>query len=201
MYSKTIIVGRFTDNPKFSSAGSVAVANFSVAVNNTKDNTEFYRVAAFGKLSEIVQSYMSDAKGSLVVIEGKLKSSTYKDNSGVDKTSWQLVADTIQMLGKTVHADSSAQQNAPQQQQQYAAPNQQQYTNPGMGNQQFQQQAPQQQQQQYNAPQNQQASQQQQQAGFTPNAAPWTPQQQQNNAGPFTPNGQAMNIADDDLPF
>lgn len=200
MYSKTIIVGRFTDNPKFSSAGSVAVANFSVAVNNTKDNTEFYRVAAFGKLSEIVQSYMSDAKGSLVVIEGKLKSSTYKDNQGVDKTSWQLVADTIQMLGKTVHADNSAQQNAPQQQQQqYAAPNQQQYANPGMGNQQFQQQGPQQ--QQYNAPQNQQAPQQQQQAGFTPNAAPWTPQQQQNNAGPFTPNGQAMNIADDDLPF
>lgn len=200
MYSKTIIVGRFTDNPKFSSAGSVAVANFSVAVNNTKDNTEFYRVAAFGKLSEIVQSYMSDAKGSLVVIEGKLKSSTYKDNQGVDKTSWQLVADTIQMLGKTVHADNSAQQNAPQQQQQqYAAPNQQQYANPGMGNQQFQQQGSQQ--QQYNAPQNQQAPQQQQQAGFTPNAAPWTPQQQQNNAGPFTPNGQAMNIADDDLPF
>ena len=200
MYSKTIIVGRFTDNPKFSSAGSVAVANFSVAVNNTKDNTEFYRVAAFGKLSEIVQSYMSDAKGSLVVIEGKLKSSTYKDNQGVDKTSWQLVADTIQMLGKTVHADNGAQQNAPQQQQQqYAAPNQQQYANPGMGNQQFQQQGSQQ--QQYNAPQNQQAPQQQQQAGFTPNAAPWTPQQQQNNAGPFTPNGQAMNIADDDLPF
>lgn len=200
MYSKTIIVGRFTDNPKFSSAGSVAVANFSVAVNNTKDNTEFYRVAAFGKLSEIVQSYMSDAKGSLVVIEGKLKSSTYKDNQGVDKTSWQLVADTIQMLGKTVHADNSAQQNAPQQQQQqYAAPNQQQYANPGIGNQQFQQQGSQQ--QQYNAPQNQQAPQQQQQAGFTPNAAPWTPQQQQNNAGPFTPNGQAMNIADDDLPF
>ena len=200
MYSKTIIVGRFTDNPKFSSAGSVAVANFSVAVNNTKDNTEFYRVAAFGKLSEIVQSYMSDAKGSLVVIEGKLKSSTYKDNQGVDKTSWQLVADTIQMLGKTVHADNSAQQNAPQQQQQqYAAPNQQQYANPGIGNQQFQQQGSQQ--QQYNASQNQQAPQQQQQAGFTPNAAPWTPQQQQNNAGPFTPNGQAMNIADDDLPF
>lgn len=200
MYSKTIIVGRFTDNPKFSSAGSVAVANFSVAVNNTKDNTEFYRVAAFGKLSEIVQSYMSDAKGSLVVIEGKLKSSTYKDNQGVEKTSWQLVADTIQMLGKTVHADNSAQQNAPQQQQQqYAAPNQQQYANTGMGNQQFQQQGPQQ--QQYNAPQNQQAPQQQQQAGFTPNAAPWTPQQQQNNAGPFTPNGQAMDIADDDLPF
>jgi single-strand DNA-binding protein len=81
-----------------------AVANFSVAVTESwkskdgekKESTTWYRVNAFGKLAEICAQYLK--KGSGVLVAGKMQSRKY-EKDGVERESWELRADTMQMLG------------------------------------------------------------------------------------------------------
>ena len=82
-----------------------AVSNFSVAVSETwkdkngesKEQTTWYRVNAFGKLAEICGQYLK--KGSHVLIVGKMQERKW-EKDGTERTSWELRADTMRMLGK-----------------------------------------------------------------------------------------------------
>ena len=81
------------------------VANFPVAVTESwkdrnsgekKEATTWYRVSAFGKLAEICDLYLK--KGSSVMIVGKMNQREW-EKEGVKQYSWELRADTMQMLG------------------------------------------------------------------------------------------------------
>lgn len=69
------------------------VANFSVATSekwNSKDGekqerTEWHQVDAFGKLAEIVQSYVS--KGSKIFVQGQLVYNEWNDKDGNKRTT------------------------------------------------------------------------------------------------------------------
>lgn len=81
-----------------------AVANFSVAVTDTwkdqagnkQEKTTWYRVNAFRKLAEICGQYLK--KGSSVLIAGKMQCREW-EKDGVKHYSWELRAETMQMLG------------------------------------------------------------------------------------------------------
>lgn len=114
-----------------------AVANISLATSETwkdkqtgekKEKTEWHRVAIFGKLAEIAGEYLR--KGSKIYIEGKLQTRKWKDQSGADRNTTEIVLDgfssVMQMLdppsgqGQQQNSQqqaSSQQQRAPQQQQ------------------------------------------------------------------------------------
>ena len=105
--NKAIIVGNVGKDPevRYMPSGD-AVANLSVATTDrykdkqtggVKENTEWHRVAFFGKLAEIVGQYIK--KGSQVYIEGRLRTRKWTDASGVEKYSTEIVAETMQMLG------------------------------------------------------------------------------------------------------
>lgn len=83
-----------------------AIANISLACSykvkdkNTgeqKEQTEWVRVAFFGKLAEIVGQYLK--KGSSVYVEGRLQTRKYTDKDGVEKYATDIIADSMQMLG------------------------------------------------------------------------------------------------------
>jgi len=83
-----------------------AVTNLSVAVTESwkdkasgdkKENTQWFRVNAFGKLAEIIGKYVN--KGDPVMITGKMQSRKYTGKDGVEKESWELRANELQMLG------------------------------------------------------------------------------------------------------
>lgn len=104
-YSKTIIVGNLGRDPetRYLPNGD-PVCNFSVAVTESwkdrnsgekKESTTWYRVNTFGKLAEICGKYL--AKGSSVLVEGKMQSRKY-EKDGVERESWELRADSMQML-------------------------------------------------------------------------------------------------------
>ncbi len=89
--------GRFTPTGK-------QVVNFSLAVSNrwksggeTKEYTEWVNIEAWGRLGEICQEYLK--KGSLVYIEGRLKTDRY-ETEGETKYFTKVVATTMQMLDK-----------------------------------------------------------------------------------------------------
>ena len=98
--NKAIIVGNLGDDPKVSHMpdGSV-VANFSVATSdswqdkntgNREERTEWHRIVAFRRLGDIVAQYLK--KGSKVYVEGRLRTRSWKDNSGVDRYTTEIVA-------------------------------------------------------------------------------------------------------------
>lgn len=103
--NKVIIVGNLTRDPevKYSQSG-MAICKLGVAVNERikdgdewKEAVEYFRVTLFGKQAENAGQYLQ--KGRSVYVEGRLKSDKYKDKDGVEKTSVEVIANTIQFLG------------------------------------------------------------------------------------------------------
>ncbi|HEV2491048.1 MAG TPA: single-stranded DNA-binding protein [Candidatus Acidoferrales bacterium] len=111
--NKAILVGRLGRDPETRYTGSgQAVANFTLATDSTyKDRagerqkrTEWHRIVAWGKLAEICQQYLK--KGSQVYIEGRLQTREWEDKSGQKRTTTEIVASDMRMLGS--RADSAA---------------------------------------------------------------------------------------------
>lgn len=76
---------------------SVAVAN-NVGFGD-KQQTLWIRVALFGKRAEgQLQNYLK--KGQQVFVSGELTQSEYKANDGTTKSSLELVANIIDLIGK-----------------------------------------------------------------------------------------------------
>jgi len=99
------LIGRLGKDPesKFTSTGK-KVAHFSVAVSQrwktggeSKEYTEWVNVEAWGRLGEVCQEYLK--KGSLVYLEGRLKTEKYEDK-GETKYFTKVVALTLQFLDK-----------------------------------------------------------------------------------------------------
>ena len=100
------LIGNLGKDPesKFTPTGK-KVAHFSVAVSNrwkskeseTKEYTEWVNVEAWGRLGEICQQYLK--KGSLVYVEGRLKTDKYEDK-GETKYYTKVVALALQFLDK-----------------------------------------------------------------------------------------------------
>ena len=100
------LIGRLGKDPesKFTPTGK-KVAHFSVAVSQrwktggeTKEYTEWVNIEAWGRLGEVCQEYLK--KGSLVFLEGRLKTEKYEDKEGSTKYFTKVVALTLQFLDK-----------------------------------------------------------------------------------------------------
>jgi single-strand DNA-binding protein len=100
------LIGRLGKDPegKFTPTGK-KVTHFSVAISNrwkskegeAKEYTEWVNVEAWGRLGEVCQEYLK--KGSLVFIEGRLKTDKYEDK-GENRYYTKVVALAMQMLDR-----------------------------------------------------------------------------------------------------
>ncbi|MDP8299938.1 MAG: single-stranded DNA-binding protein [Candidatus Tantalella remota] len=104
--NKVFLMGNLTRDPELRYVPSgTAVATFSVAVNRTykdkagekKDEATFVRVEAWGKTAEICGEYLK--KGSAVLVEGRLKSSSWEGQDGQKRSSLDVVAVSVQFVG------------------------------------------------------------------------------------------------------
>ena len=111
--NKVILVGRLGRDPETRfTGGGQAVANFTLATDSTyKDRsgerqkkTEWHRIVVWSKLAEICQQYLK--KGSLIYIEGRLQTREWEDKSGQKRTTTEIVASEMRMLGS--RSDSAA---------------------------------------------------------------------------------------------
>ncbi len=104
--NKVQLIGRLGRDPetRFTPTGK-KVTTFSLAVSErwkkegeVKEYTEWFNVEAWGRLGEICQEYLH--KGSLVYIEGRLKTDRYEDKSGETRFFTKVVALRMQMLDR-----------------------------------------------------------------------------------------------------
>jgi single-strand DNA-binding protein len=116
--NKVILIGNLGSDPqvRYTPQGT-AVANFSVATTEKFTNkngeresrTEWHRVVAWSKLAEICSQYLK--KGKQVYIEGRIQTRQWDDKDGNKRSSTEIVATNMVMLGRAGDGggDSGAQ--------------------------------------------------------------------------------------------
>jgi len=113
--NKAIIIGNLGKDPevRYSASGD-AIANFSLATSESwkdkntgekKEQTEWHRCVAYGKLGEIVGQYLR--KGSTAYIEGSIHTRKWQDKDGQDRYSTEIKLSSLQMLGSKQEGQQS----------------------------------------------------------------------------------------------
>jgi single-strand DNA-binding protein len=116
--NKVVLIGRLGGDPdvRYMPNGN-AVANFTLATNDGyKDRqsgqfveqTEWHRIAVFGRLAEIVAQYLK--KGGLVYIEGRIRTRKWQDQNGQDRYTTEILVNELQLLGGSGAAAAAATQ-------------------------------------------------------------------------------------------
>lgn len=105
--NKTQLIGNLGADPEIKSlADGTAVCNLSIATtekwrdkysNESREHTEWHKVVLYRRLAEIAGQYLS--KGSLIYIEGKLRTRRWQDSNGIERYTTEIEASEMQMLG------------------------------------------------------------------------------------------------------
>lgn len=103
--NKVQLLGRLGQDVdiKYSQSSGSAIANFSLATSESykKDDkwleqTEWHKIIVFGSKAENCSKFLK--KGSLVFLEGRLQTRTYKDKNGNEKHVTEIIANEIKFL-------------------------------------------------------------------------------------------------------
>ncbi len=105
MLNSVILIGRLVQDPelRYTPAGGVAVANFTLAVDrpflNQKGEKEadFIRIVTWRKLAESCARNLT--KGRQVAVEGRLQIRSYDDREGIRRVAAEVVARSVHFLG------------------------------------------------------------------------------------------------------
>ena len=193
MINKVILIGNVGQDPEVRYTGDVnngaKVATLRIATTeryrdrngNLQEHTEWHSVVVWRNQADVVEKYVK--KGSQLYIEGRIRTRSWDDQNGNKKYATDIVADTLQLLGRRPENAGQQGYGAPQQggyqSQGYAQP--QNYATPNYGTQPQQSYAPQQ--PAYNNPQ----------PGYAPAAQPVVQ--------PAAPQNISEDGPEDDLPF
>lgn len=111
MFNKITIIGNLGTDPemRYMPSGD-AVTSFSVATNRRyrtrdgeqRDETEWFRVNAWGRLAETTNQYLE--KGSLVYVEGRLSSRSWVGQDGQTRFSNEVRAQELKFLPRAGQA-------------------------------------------------------------------------------------------------
>ena len=106
-FNKVLLIGNLTRDPELRYIPSgTAVTTFTVATNRAytlasgekREEACFVRVVAWGRQAELCGQYLS--KGSPVFVEGRLQSRSWEGPDGQKRSTIEVVAQTVQFLGK-----------------------------------------------------------------------------------------------------
>ena len=95
-------LGKDPDELKVTSDGKPYI-QFSLAVDQGKDQTMWLQVTAWEKHAEAVEKYAH--KGTLVFVQGKLQMNKFKDKQQIERTSVEISASNVQLLEKRQKGD------------------------------------------------------------------------------------------------
>jgi len=107
--NKVILVGNVGKDPEMKYFDNdVAKANFSVATSErgyttsggtqVPERTEWHNIVCWRGLAQIAERFVK--KGTLVYIEGKIKTRSYDDQNGVKRYITEIIADNLELLSR-----------------------------------------------------------------------------------------------------
>ena len=107
--NKVMIIGRLGRNPEarvipqsgrkvvhFTMATSERF--FNKATSESTDKTEWHRIVVWGPLAEFCERYL--ATGKQILVEGKLRTRQWQDKDGNKRSTTEIEAQNIVLLGK-----------------------------------------------------------------------------------------------------
>jgi single-strand DNA-binding protein len=113
--NKVFLLGRLTKDPEMRMTPSgQPVCAFGLATNRfwvdrdsnqKQEKTEFHNIVLWRRLAEVASQYLK--KGSLVLIEGRIETRTWQDNSGNKKYRTEIVGENLQMGPRASGFDSA----------------------------------------------------------------------------------------------
>jgi single-strand DNA-binding protein len=107
--NKVILVGRVGQAPetRVLPQRDSKVVRFSVATNErsfnpntkeTRDYTEWHRITVWGKLADFAEKYIT--QGKQLLVEGKLRTRKWQDKEGNKRSTTEIEAVNIILLGR-----------------------------------------------------------------------------------------------------
>ncbi len=92
------------------------VASFTLATTErfrdrngeSRDNTEWHNITAWGQPADIVEKYVK--KGTQLYIEGRLRTRSWTDQSGNKRYTTEINVDNLQLLGRRDASDNGGYQ-------------------------------------------------------------------------------------------
>ncbi len=120
--NKVILIGNVGKDPEIKVLDNgVRVANFPLATTeiykkdgNRFEQTEWHNIVLWRGLAEVSEKIVK--KGSLVYIEGKLRSRTWEDKDKIKRYSVEVVADTLTLLSGRKEESGNQQTNEEEEQ-------------------------------------------------------------------------------------
>src|SRR5215210_6397098 len=118
--NRVILIGNLGKDPDVQYLeGNIGVAKFSLATTETyKDRggklvsqTEWHTVVLWRGLAELAQKYLH--KGSLIYVEGRLRTRSWDDREGNKKFATEIVGDNLIMLDKRTEGGGGYHPSAP----------------------------------------------------------------------------------------
>ena len=110
MINKVILIGNVGQDPEVRYTGDASngakVATIRLATTeryrdrngNPQEHTEWHNVVVWRNQADVVEKYVK--KGTQLYVEGRIRTRTWDDQSGNKRYSTDIVADTIQLLGR-----------------------------------------------------------------------------------------------------
>ena len=124
--NKAMLIGNVGRDPEvryLDGNNGAKVATFTLATTERyrdrngeiRENTEWHNIVAWRNTADVVEKYVR--KGTQLYIEGRIRTRSWDDQTGNKRYTTEIIADTLQLLGK--RADNpGGQQNG------YQAPSQ-----------------------------------------------------------------------------
>jgi single-strand DNA-binding protein len=116
--NKVILIGRLGRDPRSSTRRAAPLSPsspryrrvFKDQTGEQQKRTEWHNIVAWKRLAEICGEYLT--KGKQVYIEGSIRSRQWDDQSGNKRTSYEIVAREMKMLGSKSDSERSSSQPA-----------------------------------------------------------------------------------------
>jgi single-strand DNA-binding protein len=114
--NKAMIIGNLGRDPEMRyTPNGQAVTQFTVAVNRNykdaagewKEETEWFRVVAWGPLAERTAEYLR--KGRKVYVEGRLQTRNWEGQDGLKHYTTELIASTVTALDPRPREDGAGE--------------------------------------------------------------------------------------------
>ena len=97
MLNNCILTGNLGADPEiFYSSDGEPIATFNLAFQSSKMKTGWIKVTCFRKLAEVAEKYLH--KGARIGIVGTLDQQKWETDEGVQRSSFQLIANPIEFI-------------------------------------------------------------------------------------------------------
>ena len=108
--NKAMLIGNVGRDPEVryldGKDGNAKVATFTLATTEryrdrngeTRENTEWHNIVAWRSTADVVERFVK--KGTQLFIEGRIRTRSWDDQTGNKRYVTEIVADTLQLLGR-----------------------------------------------------------------------------------------------------